>query len=92
MIVANDVSLTEQIAKLKLERNVFILAHNYQLGEVQDIADYVGDSLDLSQIAARSRAEAIVFCGVRFMAETAAILCPGKPGFAAKYEFWLLVG
>jgi quinolinate synthase len=79
MTVADDVSLIEQIAKLKRERNALILAHNYQLGEVQDIADYVGDSLDLSQIATRSRADAIVFCGVRFMAETAAILCPEKP-------------
>ena len=78
MTVAESVSLTEEIAKLKRERNALILAHNYQLGEIQDIADYVGDSLELSQTAARSTAEVIVFCGVRFMAETAAILCPEK--------------
>ncbi len=70
--------LTEQIERLKHDRNAIILAHNYQLPEVQDTADYVGDSLGLSRTAAASDAEVIVFCGVRFMAETAAILCPGK--------------
>jgi len=78
MTVAERLSLTEKIAKLKRERNALILAHNYQLGEVQDVADYVGDSLELSQTAARSTAEVIVFCGVKFMAETAAILCPER--------------
>jgi len=76
--VTETASLTETILKLKRERNALIIAHNYQLGEVQDIADYVGDSLELSQMAARSTAEVIVFCGVKFMAETAAILCPEK--------------
>jgi quinolinate synthase len=76
--VTETVSLTEKILKLKRERNALILAHNYQLGEVQDIADYVADSLELSQIAARSTADVIVFCGVKFMAETAAILCPER--------------
>jgi len=70
--------LADQIQALKKERHATILAHNYQLGEVQDVADFVGDSLELSQQAARVESEVIVFCGVDFMAETAAILCPEK--------------
>lgn len=68
----------EEIKDLKKKRNAIILAHNYQRDEVQDIADHVGDSLDLSQIAAKSDAAVIVFCGVHFMAESAAILAPEK--------------
>jgi quinolinate synthase len=70
--------IINRIAELRKERKAVILAHNYQIGEVQDIADYTGDSLGLSQEAARSGAEVIVFCGVHFMAETAAILSPQK--------------
>jgi len=73
-----DKELAEKILGLKARRNAVILAHNYQLGEVQDIADFVGDSLELSQNAAKTDANVIVFCGVHFMAETASILCPDK--------------
>ncbi len=71
-------NLVDRIARMKTERRAIILAHNYQIPEIQDIADIVGDSLELSREAAKSDAEVIVFCGVHFMAETAAILCPDK--------------
>jgi quinolinate synthase len=75
---SSTTTLRNEIKRLAQERNAVILAHNYQVGEVQDTADFVGDSLELSRKAATTDADVIVFCGVRFMAETAKILSPQK--------------
>jgi len=78
MNVENSDMLRREIEQLKKERGAVILAHYYQRGEIQDLADYIGDSLALAQIAGRLDAKVIVLCGVHFMGETAKILCPDK--------------
>src|SRR2546429_6559719 len=78
LMLENIPALQDEVRALASERDAVLLAHNYQLPEVQDIADYVGDSLGLSQQAAAADGDLIVFCGVHFMAETASILCPDK--------------
>jgi quinolinate synthase len=77
-MLENIPAMQAEVRELAGERGAVILAHNYQLPEIQDVADYVGDSLGLSQQAAKADEDVIVFCGVHFMAETASVLCPEK--------------
>jgi quinolinate synthase len=78
LMLENIPALREEVRELVRQRDALILAHNYQLPEIQDVAHYVGDSLGLSQQAALTDSDTIAFCGVHFMAETASILCPDK--------------
>src|SRR4051812_35032195 len=79
MAVATDLTqMQHEVRALAAERGALILAHNYQVSEIQDVADYVGDSLGLAREAAKSEAEIIAFCGVHFMAETASVFSPEK--------------
>jgi quinolinate synthase len=78
LMLENIPALQAEVRELAAARGAVILAHNYQLPEIQDVADYVGDSLGLSQQAARASQDVIAFCGVHFMAETASVLCPEK--------------
>ena len=80
MPVPEGIDLVSEIERIKREKNAVVLAHYYQSGDLQDIADYVGDSLALAQWAAKTDASILVLCGVHFMGETAKIICPDRCG------------
>jgi quinolinate synthase len=82
----SDEALKSEIRNLLQQRNGVLLAHNYQRDEIQEIADHTGDSLGLSQVAARSSAQVIVFAGVHFMAESAAILAPDRTVLLPRHD------
>ena len=88
--VENKEQLVEMILQLKREKNAVILGHYYQRSEIQDIADFVGDSLAMAQWAAKVEADVLVVCGVHFMGETAKILCPDKMAVFLQHVLYLI--